>query len=68
MLNLISLWKTANTSGFQVMGKLQPVSLVKLTMEMELQALIAAWISCGALGWQREQKACFLSVTLVHDS
>lgn len=34
VLNLISLWTTANTSGFQVMGKLQPVSLPKLTMEM----------------------------------
>lgn len=58
MLNLISLWKKANRSGFQVMGKLQPVSLAKLTVEMELQALIAAWISCRALCWQREQKAC----------
>lgn len=58
MLNLISSWKTGNTSGFHVMGKFPPVSLPKLTMEMELQALIGAWISCRALGWQREQKAC----------
>lgn len=50
MLNLILLWKTAKTSGFQVMGKWQPVSLGNLTMEMELQALIAAWVSCRALG------------------